>query len=406
MKNYHKRPIVWVLCALLIGVACSRKPTDYQSFLNGTEIIYPGVLSNPLVLPGNGRLMLTWHPSPDPSITKYKVYWNNYADSATVLSTSHNPSDTVKCLVNGLSEYVYTFFIFSYDSAGNKSVPTEIDNTRVYGAVYQGGLHNRLPNIATPYVVNSNGSVTMNFTTPDTINITTIIRYTNAGGVAAQASLSPDSSSITLPSYKPGAAILYQSSYIPVRGALDTFLTLKADTFPTVINLVQCDKSLFKDATRSLDMQPYGSDTRVPNLWDGSVGPQGYPNIFHSDGAQPLPGTISFDMGKMYANLGVIEETGRNCCHNPLDFEVWGIADTTGAFPTLASNNAGWKAQTLAKGWTLLTEAIRTDDGQAAMKFNFISNPPPVRFIRVRFIKTADDPNYVNLSELTFWNKQ
>lgn len=405
MKKYYSKPIFWILCILFVGAACSRKATDYKSFLNDTEITYPGVIGNPLVAPGNGRLMLNWHPNSDPSITKYKVFWNNSADSITVYSSSHNKSDTIKCFINGLSEYVYSFLVFSYDTIGNKSIPTEINNARVYGAIYQAGLHNRLPKDAA-FDVNANGSVKLYFNTPDTINITTVIKYTSASGVAVQTAISKDSNSITLPSYKPGAPVLYQSSYVPVRNSLDTFLTLKADTFPTIFKYLQCDKSLFKDATRSADMQPYDSDTRVPKLWDGSVGPQDYPDIFHSDGAELLPGTISFDMGKVYTNLAIIEETGRSGSHNPIDFEIWGISDTTGAYPTVPSNDAGWKAQTIAKGWTLLTEALRNDNGQAATKFNLINNPPAVRFIRMRIIKTTDSRHYTNLSELTFWTKQ
>jgi hypothetical protein len=405
MKNYYKiTQLLFVL--FLLTVACNKKATDFRSFLGGQELIYPGIISNPSVFPGNGRILLTWHPNTDPSVTKYVVYWNNYADSVILKATSHASSDTVRCLINNLAEYAYTFFVYSYDSIGDKSISTEIDNARVYGAIYQGSLHNRLPDNSTPYVINNDGSVTLNFSTPDTINIVTNIKYTNAGGVISVKPILPSNNTITLTDYKFGTPVLYQSSYIPVNGSLDTFYTPQSDTFPSIYRLVQCDKSLFAETNQSSDMHPYESDTRVSVLWNGSVGPQGFPNIFHSDGAGALPGTISFDMGKLYTNLSTIEETGRNCCHNPIDFEVWGIADTTGAYPTLASNNAGWKAQSISKGWILLTEAVRTDDGQAAMKFNFISNPPPVRFIRLRVIKTTDDPNYVNMSQLTFWNKQ
>ena len=64
-------------------------------------------------------------------------------------------------------------------------------------------------------------------------------------------------------------------------------------------------------------MDPLEGDTDYDKLWDGSVGPQGYPNIFHSNGANQLPQTLTFDMGKVYNSLEQIEETGRNCCHNP-----------------------------------------------------------------------------------------
>ncbi len=404
MKNYHKSIGTVIICLLAV-LSCSKKPTDYRSFLGGSEITYPGVVSNTFVFPGNGRLMLAWHPSPDPSVARYVVYWNNYADSIVIPAVSHNLSDTVKCVVNNLAEYAYTFFVYSYDSIGNKSVPSEIDNAKVYGSIYQNSLHNRPVNTDDASDVKNDGSVTLNFDTPDTINITTNIKYTSTSGLTLVKPLSPNSNSVILTDYKFGTPVLYQSSYIPVRGALDTFYTLNYDTFPSISPIVQCDKSLFHEMHLPGDVGTYDGGTTLSKLWDGSVGPQGYPDIFHSDGTLSMPQEFSFDMGAVYQGLSTIEETGRNCCNNPDDFEVWGIADTTGAIQTLPSEDAGWKAETLSKGWTLLTEAKRTDDGQAAMKFNFVSNPPPIRFIRIRVQHvTSGSTNAVNISELTFWN--
>jgi len=112
-------------------------------------------------------------------------------------------------------------------------------------------------------------------------------------------------------------------------------------------------------------------------------------------------------MGKIYNNLSILEETGRNCCHNPDQFEVWGIADISNAATTLPANDAGWKDEAIRKGWTLLLDAVRTDDGSAAKKFELIKNPPPVRYIRIRVKHNANgDTNQSNMSELSFWNGQ
>jgi hypothetical protein len=285
-------------------------------------------------------------------------------------------------------------------------VVTEIDNARAYGSIYQAGLHNRIINPVNPAIVKADSSVTLSFLAPDTINITTSIQYSNRSGVTVKKYLSPASNAIVLSDYNYSSPIVYQSSYIPVRGSLDTFYTNRYDTFPYFDSRVLCDKGLFAEADMLNDMGLLQPDTRVSKLWDGSVGAQGYPNIFHSDGNGSLPRTLSFDLGKVYNNLSDIEETGRSCCHNPDDFEVWGIADTTGAIPTLASNNSGWAAQSVSLGWTLLKEVKRTDDGNAAFKTGLMSNPPPVRFIRIRVLHNSDGENsYVNLSEITFWYK-
>ncbi len=404
MNQFSRALLIFLFfCDLL---SCSKKPTDYRSFLNGSEIVYPGSVSSISEYPGNGRIQLGWSPSPDPSVSKYVVYWNNYADSLVIPASQHNPSDTIKCVITGLQEYIYTFFINSYDAAGNKSISTELDNVRVYGPIYQGNLHNRPVNTDSPYVFpGSQPDVTLKFLPPDSINITTIIKYTNNAGTTQQAQLSPDSSSVTLFDYKPGTTVFYQSAYIPQRGAIDTFYTATADTFPTIIRYIQCDKSRFVGLSLPNDMvAAYG--TTLAQLWDGATSPKSFPNIYHTDGATPLPQHFSFDMGAVYNNLGRVQEIGRDCCHNPVDFEVWGIADTTGAITNLPGNDPGWKNEAISKGWTLLREVIRPDDGIAPFTSDLNANPPPVRFVMVRVIKTADDPNAVNLSQITFWYKQ
>jgi hypothetical protein len=79
----------------------------------------------------------------------------------------------------------------------------------------------------------------------------------------------------------------------------------------------------------------------------------------------------------------------------------------TNAVPSLASNDGGWKAAMLGKGWTLLKEVVRSDNGNAAYKVNLMDNPPPVRYIRIRVLHNANGENsYVNIAEITFWNKQ
>jgi len=402
MQNYYRNS--WILLACFIVVwGCSKKATDYRSFLNNHEIVYPGKIGNPQVRPGNGRLMLTWIPSPDPSIVKYVVLWNNGADSVVLNAGTHNTSDTVKCIINNLSEYSYTFFVYSYDGDGNRSVVTEIDNAQVFGSIYRNGLHNRQQDISQPPLMNADGSINLTFSGPiDTINITTRIRYVNANGDTTNAWLAPGNGSIVLPSYKEGTPIVYQSSFIPSRGAIDTFYTLAYDTVP----YVPCDRRLYTTVNLPHDLQPYDGSTYLARIWDGNMQPRGYPEIFHSNGSPGTPGTITFDMGMTYYHLGRIEETGRNCCHNPLDFEVWGIADTTGAISSLTPDNGGWAADMSSKGWTLLKEVVRTDDGVAPYDADLIDNPPPVRFIIIRIKTTSTQSGYVNMSQVTFWDKQ
>jgi hypothetical protein len=111
-------------------------------------------------------------------------------------------------------------------------------------------------------------------------------------------------------------------------------------------------------------------------------------------------------MGKIYTNLAQIEETGRDCCNNPTKFEVWGIDDITNAATTLRADNPGWKDEAIAKGWKLLKEVVRTDNGNSAYKVALNDNPPPVRYIRIRVLSTSNGSSASNMSEITFWNRE
>jgi hypothetical protein len=387
-------------------LGCEKKDTDFKNFLGDKEITYPGKVVKPHSKSGNLRAALVWNPSPDPSISRYVIYWNNKVDSLVVNSTNHNTADSITAIIPGLSEYIYSFTIFSYDNKGNRSVPLDINNVKVYGPIYQSGLLNRVYNAADPFTITDEGNVILNFLQADTasLNVSTVIKYTNRTGEETEKMLSPDSTTITITDFKSGSPITYHSGYVPVRGAIDTFYVDSYSAFPEVNGISVCAKSLFKENKLPNDAGTYEGQTSVSKLWDGSNGPQGYPNIFHSDGGSGMPHTITFDMGKVYKKLTSVEETGRNCCNNPDDFEIWGIADITNAATNLSATNSGWAAEMQSKGWTFLKEVKRTDDGQAALKVDFDPSIPPVRYIRVRIKHvTTGDGNYSNMSELTFW---
>ncbi|WP_316845485.1 DUF4998 domain-containing protein [Pedobacter psychrodurus] len=407
MKSIYKISGLLLLLVTIV-ISCTKDDLAFKDYLKDGEIVYPGRVANIVTKPGNLRTGLWWNPSPDPSISKYVVYWNNNADSVVVNSSTHNPLDTIKVTIPNLKEYTYTFTVYSYDAQGHKSIPIEARNVRVFGPLYQSGLLNRPYNAIDPYFINSTNSVQLNFNTPDTINVNTVVRYTNVAGSTVDKILLPLDTAITLNDYKPGTNIQYKSSYIPGKGSLDVFAVSDFSTFPDIVpRYVLCNRSLFNEVHLPGDAQTYESGTSISKLWDGSVGPQGYPNIFHSAGNSGMPHVITFDLGKVYTNLSRVEETGRDCCNNPDRFEVWGTADLTNATTTLSASDNGWPAEATSKGWTLLKDVTRTDDGKNAFTSELDNAGKPIRYIRIRIKHvTNGDGNYSNMSEIRFWNIQ
>jgi hypothetical protein len=410
IKNNYKRMknlIIFVgLFTLAITMGCKKQQTDFRDLFDGHEIIYTGSPKEVLSRPGNLRAQLKWKSSSDPSIAKYVIYYNNKVDSQVVAINSK--TDSVFATIPNLQEFVYAFTIYSYDKNGNRSIPKEVNNVKIYGPLYQSGLLNRPYNAIDPYMINSTNSVQLNFNTPDTINVNTIIRYTNSAGAISDKTLLPKDTAVTINDYKPGTSIQYKSSYIPSKGSLDVFAVNDFSTFPDIIpRYVLCNRALFNEVRLPGDASTYESGTSISKLWDGSVGPQGYPNIFHSAGNSGMPHVITFDLGKVYTNLSRIEETGRDCCNNPDRFEVWGIADLANATTTLSASDNGWPSEAVNKGWTLLKDVTRTDDGKNAFTADLNNAGKPIRYIRIRIKHvTNGDGNYSNMSEIRFWNIQ
>lgn len=228
------RNISWLLFAVSI-VSCSKKNEAYKELLAGGEIYYPGIIQHAGYRAGDLRTMLVWNPSPDPKIARYKIFWNNGQDSTTMNATSHNPEDTDGIIIPNLAEGTYNFNVYSIDSVGRSSIAVSINGVRVYGPKYQGGLFNRAYNAATPYLLDLlQGNVRVQFNTPDSINTSTKVIYTDNNDQVDTLVLSGDSSGINLANFKFGTQVTFQSSYIPQRNALDTFTVAETSTFPDI----------------------------------------------------------------------------------------------------------------------------------------------------------------------------
>jgi len=381
---------------LFFANSCSKDATDYRNYLDDKEKVYPGVPATITAAPGNYRVRLSWNPSPDPSVQKYRVFWNNGADSIEVAPAAGGTSARVSVVIEDLVEYNYSFTVYAYDQKGNKSVPVQVNNVKVYGDSYQSSLSNRFLSTASPYVVEGN-NITLNFETPDTINTGTTIKYTMLDGKEKSENLGPQESSITLTDYKGGTPIYYQSGYIPVVSAIDTFYTSVSNVLTDI--QVPLNKALFREVKLANDVGTYTGETSLSQMWNGNTTPTDYPNIFHSN-SMALPHYLTFDLGQTYTGLSQFEIIGRSSGnHNPTEFEIWGIDELTGAPLVLPYTGTG-------KNWTLLKRVVRSGDGIQPYKVLLDETPANIRYIRLRITKVASGSNSdSNISEVTFWRK-
>lgn len=263
MRQYLKSYILFLGIAgtsLLLG-SCDKLDTDYQQFLNDKELIYPGVPSKVLAHAGYKRVQLNWTPSPDPTVTKYVVYWNNNADSAVLNVPDGQQSQFSGGLVANLNEGTYFFTIHTYDKDGNKSTPIPVNNVKVYGDYYISGLVNR---IVTETQVGSDGSVTILFGDPDATNISTTVQYTGRSDSAKTVTVSRSEKSAVIFDWKVGTPIVYRSIYKPTLSSIDSLAPLQSTR-------VTVKKDVSADFLRNYQ-QPFASVQnsdrfRDPAIW-------------------------------------------------------------------------------------------------------------------------------------------
>lgn len=221
-------PAIFLFCLL---AACMKDDDKYKTLLNDREIVYPGLVGNFSAFQGNLRIKLQWNPSPDPSITKYVIYWNNNTDSATLASTGSNTQDTVSTIISGIEEYVQNFVLYTCDAQGNRSIGQSLSGVRIYGPLYVSSLTNRIVDASRDPVMTAQGSYTVYFSPADTLlNAGTSLSYTDAMAQPRTAVIPAKADSVMLEQVAAGTKVAIRSSYVPVPGAIDTFNVAFSDT--------------------------------------------------------------------------------------------------------------------------------------------------------------------------------
>lgn len=394
MKNIKLIVCLLVVSGAIIWVSCT-KQDEYKKYLPARPLVYPGMADSINTYPGNNRIMLSWLLMSDPTISKAKVFWNNGHDSASIDINRKQGVDTVRIIIDKLQETSYTFDIFTYDREGNKSVPAPVTG-RVYGAKYQSTLLNRA-------ILNVNYSadskmLAITWGTADTVNTGTRLWYTDESG-DKQLLVDANTYSTVIP-WKVGTRIYYQSAYKPTGKAIDTFTVQTRDSI--AVKNVPVPKDAWTKVNLPNDVAADAWGTDLSWIWDGKGGD--YPEIYHT-GGEGIPHHFTIDLGTLY-DLTKFENIGRtnaNPYHNPVKFEVWGIADLTNAATTLPGNDPGWENESLAKGWTLLKDITRPDNGTAPYRVDLLPGIPKVRYIRIRVLETIDHDVDSHMSEISFW---
>jgi hypothetical protein len=232
MKSiFRSHHTLLLLLAASLFTGCSKDITKYRELLDKREIIYPGPVNNFRAFPGNLRIKLQWQPSPDPSITKYKIYWNNNTDSLVLDAGHHNTLDSVSAVIGELGEYVQNFVLYTADDKGNRSIGQSLSGVRIFGPLYISSLVNRALNADSTSKPVDADTYKLFFARADTIlNAGTTLTYRGIDDQLHTVEVGPKTDTAMLDMAKAGTKVAVRSSYVPVHRAIDTFRVAYSDT--------------------------------------------------------------------------------------------------------------------------------------------------------------------------------
>ena len=224
VKKYYIYQTVVAIC--FVGLfACSKMDDTYDDFISNGEIVYIAKVDSAKVYPGNTRMDLSMLLTADPRISKVKVLWDagGQPDSTEKAVQRTADIDTVRFSFNKLAEGTYTFYIYTYDKVGHRSVKTDVIGT-VYGEKYIAQLVNRAIKNGTYDDIAKTATVKWFGVGTDVIGEE--ISYTDASGTLRNKFYkhegAPDSVTV-LPDFKKGNSFQFRTLYKPSPNAIDTF---------------------------------------------------------------------------------------------------------------------------------------------------------------------------------------
>lgn len=218
MKPY----ISYLFYALLFVMSfqftsCDKMDDIQKQYADEEEIIYLGKIDSVKVIPGFGRVKLTWEVSADPRIQRVRVYWNNNAESI-VKEFNRSVSGPVKdsIFIENLPEGNYTFELRSESDEYNPSLPTIASGT-VWGPNRGDDLGTRTVNSFDLDV--SEATFTLGLSPVQQISaedsmVFSEINYTTTTGADRTIRIHPDSSQAFLEDFATGEDFTIRDAFV------------------------------------------------------------------------------------------------------------------------------------------------------------------------------------------------
>jgi hypothetical protein len=378
LNRLFKHSRLLLLAMMTISLASCEKADKYKEFVKDGEISYIGKLDSVKVYSGKNRVMIKGMITSDPKIVECRVFWNNKKDSLVIPVTKEMIADTIHRFVNITNEGFQNFVIYTYDAAGNRSIPVNTSG-RTYGSRYQAGLTNR--DITDAKTDETTGITTVNWLGMDRLTgvFATDITYTKLNNQSATVRIPIDSSRIALKDFKYGSTINYKTLFLPDTISVDTFysaVSTRQIVAPAFIK-INVTNTYLKNTGGNFSRSTWdNSRWGLVADWTTSAGAKNVNNTYGSYEFRNGSGMISFEAG--WGLPGITEA---------LIYQTVSLPAGTYSFEAngLDQNAGGTRYIAVGAGSSLpLVANIPT----AAIKYGILNPQPATATVKLEFTLT------------------
>ncbi len=237
MKKIIQYSSILIFSVFLIN-SCQDMDETYRKYIEDGPIVYLANLPNLSGHSGYGRAELSWDKLTDPRAKFVNIYWNNFTDS--IVHVTLDPSQGGSIIIDNLEEGDYAFNVEVRDDLGHYSLKKEI-LTKSYGELYKQYLVNR--NVDSCSYNPETGGLFVKFSA---LAAPTVIG-TNVMWDGGSTLVPNKKDSLTIPDFKIGTSIVYNTAYLPDTTCID-IVTSENATYrpqievPLVASQLSCDK--------------------------------------------------------------------------------------------------------------------------------------------------------------------
>ena len=402
MKYLYK--IGLMLSIVMTAGACSGQLDTIQEYLDAGETIYAAKMDSVDIRPGYNRVEVTGLLKYGMDTKQCVIRWLPDNDSLVVPVERIDSVDTFRVFIENLPEGTYQFEIATYNKAGYRSITTT-KGSKTYGERYISSLRVRsLLNM----VINGD-DLLLNFSSEMAEAVYTKVFYLNADGEELEQMVTRGNNQLNIADWKPRGAYEIKTYYVPESNAVDTFTVSSTGVFPE--RIVGMDKSKFREVILNNDIRLNAWGGALWKAWDNQYDSS---NFAHSDNTNPVvfPAWFTFDLGekallKRFDLFSVVRDDLNYNGGNMKSWEIWGRDDE----PVDASWN-GWTklltCNSLKPSGKPVGENTEEDNVYISKgeKFEFPTDIPEVRYIRIRVFDSWSGQGYIQFSEFTFYRSE